>query len=83
MAKKSSKKSGSGKTPRTSAAAKQTTPSAAAAPAADAPAAPRPPAHADVSARAHAIWIARGRPSPGTPLEDWLQAERELSAARR
>src|SRR5689334_20903480 len=30
-----------------------------------------------IAARAHEIWIARGRPSPGTPLEDWLQAERE------
>lgn len=35
-----------------------------------------------VSLRAHQIWIARGRPTPGTPLEDWLQAERELRAAR-
>jgi hypothetical protein len=82
MAKKSSKKSGSGKSSRRR-AAKQETPTAAAAPVVDAPAAPRSPAHADVSARAHAIWIARGRPTPGTPLEDWLQAERELAAARR
>jgi DUF2934 family protein len=43
--------------------------SALAAPAADA-----------VSVRAHEIWVARGRPTPGTPLEDWLQAERELRA---
>jgi hypothetical protein len=84
MAKKSSKKkSASGKAPRVSRATKEETPPAAA-PAADAAApAPRAPAQADISARAHAIWIARGRPSPGTPLADWLQAERELSAPRR
>ena len=78
MAKKSSRKSASGKAPRARRAAKKETPPAPA-PSADAAA----PAHADISARAHAIWIARGRPKPGTPLEDWLQAERELSAARR
>jgi hypothetical protein len=38
---------------------------------------------ADVSARAHQIWIARGKPTPGTPLEDWLQAERELGLSKR
>jgi hypothetical protein len=36
------------------------------------------PTAAAVSARAHQIWIARGKPNPGTPLEDWVQAEREL-----
>jgi len=76
MAKKSSRKSASGKSPR---APKGETPAAPAA----APAEPQAPSHADISARAHAIWIARGRPAPGTPLEDWLQAERELSRVRR
>jgi hypothetical protein len=82
MAKKRNKKSASGKAPRASGATTEETPPAAA-PAPAAVPAPRAPAHADISARAHAIWIARGRPSPGTPLADWFQAERELSAARR
>jgi hypothetical protein len=36
------------------------------------------PAEAQISARAHQIWIGKGSPKPGTPLADWLQAEREL-----
>jgi hypothetical protein len=35
------------------------------------------PTHAEISARAHAIWLARGG-TPGRSLDDWLQAEREL-----
>jgi hypothetical protein len=86
MSKKSSRKSASGKARGAKRAAQDGL--AAAAPAADAPApaaapAARAPAHTDIAARAHAIWIARGRPKPGTPLEDWLQAERELAPARR
>ena len=46
---------------------------------AHAPAAPSP---GDVSARAHQIWIARGKPTPGTPVADWLQAERELGVRK-
>lgn len=53
---------------------------AMAAPAADAPVASRTE---EIAARAHAIWLAKGSPNPGTPLEDWLQAEREVSATRR
>lgn len=41
------------------------------------------PSSTDVSARAHEIWIARGKPTPGTPLEDWLQAERELKLPKK
>jgi hypothetical protein len=62
------------------AAAPSTPLAAMAAPAADAPAASRTE---EIAARAHAIWIAKGSPNPGTPLEDWLQAEREISASRR
>jgi hypothetical protein len=42
----------------------------------------RAPSAAEVSARAHQIWIARGKPTPGTPLEDWVQAERELTTRK-
>jgi len=41
------------------------------------------PAHPDrsaVAARAHQIWVSRGRREGGA-LSDWLQAERELRAA--
>ena len=79
MSKKKSRKSASGKAPRTKRAEGEGAPASAAAPAAAAaPSAARAASQTDISARAHAIWIARGRPSPGTPLEDWLQAEREL-----
>jgi hypothetical protein len=37
---------------------------------------------AAIGARAHEIWIAKGKPIPGTPVEDWLQAERELGARK-
>ena len=54
-----------------------------AAPAAKTAAAPAAAPNASaISARAHQIWIARGKPTPGTPLEDWVQAERELGARR-
>ena len=71
MAKKTTKKT---KTPAATKAA-----NVKPAPAKKAAAAPvAAPTPAAVSARAHQIWIARGKPSPGTPLEDWIQAEREL-----
>lgn len=83
MSKKSKKSAAQKKDAQASAApaaAPASTPAAAPA-AAKAPAAPRAePTPAEISARAHAIWIARGKPSPGTPLEDWVQAERELKA---
>ena len=44
---------------------------------------PHTPSPDDVSTRAHAIWLARGKPTPGTPLEDWLQAEREVFGAKK
>ncbi len=59
-----------------------------AAPAKPAAAVPAPaavestPAAKTVEARAHEIWVAKGKPVPGTPLEDWLQAERELGARK-
>ena len=75
MAKKSSKKF----TPAKAAPAART--AAASAPAAKAAAAPAAPAAA-IEARAHAIWIKKGKPNPGTPTEDWAQAERELRAGK-
>ena len=41
--------------------------------------APPPPSHEEIARRAHEISVARGG-EPGHELEDWLQAERELSA---
>jgi len=41
------------------------------------------PTPAAIQARAHQIWIAKGKPVPGTPVEDWLQAEREIGAGAR
>ena len=67
------KKTRKTKTKKTAAAPKT------AAVAAPAKAAPSPAATPEtVSARAHQIWIAKGKPVPGAPLEDWLQAEREI-----
>ena len=43
------------------------------------PAVPPPPSHEEIARRAHEISVARGG-EPGHELEDWLQAERELSA---
>ena len=71
-------------------AVKPIAPAAAASPAA-APVAAKPalvattpkraaPTREQVLARAHSIWERRGKPVPGTPLEDWVQAERELGA---
>jgi Protein of unknown function (DUF2934) len=36
------------------------------------------PSHDDIAARAYQIYQARGY-TPGDPLQDWLQAERELA----
>jgi hypothetical protein len=72
MAKKSKKKT---KAPAAKMAAN-------AKPAAAKPAPVAAPTAAAVSARAHQIWIARGKPTPGTPLEDWVQAERELGVRK-
>jgi hypothetical protein len=41
------------------------------------------PSREAISARAHQIWIEKGSPKPGTPIEDWLAAERELSRRRK
>ena len=38
-----------------------------------------PPSQEEIARRAHEISVARGG-EPGHELEDWLQAERELSA---
>ncbi len=46
--------------------------------------APRPasrPTEQQIAARAHQIFVNRGA-APGSDLDDWLQAERELSAAK-
>jgi Protein of unknown function (DUF2934) len=37
------------------------------------------PSHDDIAARAYQIYQARGY-TPGDPMQDWLQAERELAA---
>jgi hypothetical protein len=43
------------------------------------------PTYDDIALRAYHIYLERGAtpgdPMPGDPMEDWLQAERELSAA--
>jgi hypothetical protein len=38
-----------------------------------------PPSRDQIAALAHAIWIDRGCP-PGTEVENWLEAERQLRA---
>ena len=73
------------KTKKTKAAKAAKKASAAAAPEAAAPATTgtkAAPAPISVEARAHEIWMARGRPVPGTPLADWLQAEREVGVRK-
>jgi hypothetical protein len=70
---------------------KKTTKKAKNAPAAAAPAASAAPkvdaakpaaTQESIQARAHQIWIAKGKPVPGTPIADWLQAERELGVRK-
>ncbi len=39
------------------------------------------PTHDEIAARAYQIYQERGY-APGDPMQDWLQAERELSAAK-
>jgi len=39
------------------------------------------PTHDDIAARAYQIYRERGY-APGDPMQDWLQAESELSAAK-
>ena len=36
------------------------------------------PSHNDIAVLAYSYWLERGQPD-GTPEEDWLRAERELS----
>ena len=38
---------------------------------------PPPPSQDEVRLRAYEIYLAR-RPNPGSPMDDWLRAEREL-----
>jgi hypothetical protein len=80
MVKKTGKKNGKKSAPGSAKAAA----AVSAIPVTQTPSAPpRAPSGDDVSARAHAIWISRGKPTPGTPLEDWLQAEREILGAKK
>jgi len=73
MSKKTTKKT------KTKAAAGKTAPAVAAASKSAPKAAAKPAVTTEsVQARAHQIWIAKGKPVPGTPVADWLQAEREL-----
>jgi hypothetical protein len=37
------------------------------------------PTHEDIAVLAYALWLERGCPE-GSPEEDWLKAEQELSA---
>jgi hypothetical protein len=39
------------------------------------------PAHNDIAVLAYSYWLERGQPD-GSPEEDWLRAERELTRAR-
>jgi len=47
----------------------------------DTPRQPNAPTAADVARRAYELYEARGC-APGADLDDWLQAERELSAVQ-
>ena len=40
------------------------------------------PSYDDIAVRAYHIYLERGA-TPGDPMEDWLQAERELTAASK
>jgi hypothetical protein len=40
----------------------------------------RQPTHDEIARRAYELWLRRGAPM-GTHLDDWLSAERELTAA--
>jgi hypothetical protein len=40
------------------------------------------PSYDDIALRAYHIYLERGA-TPGDPMEDWLQAERELTAATK
>lgn len=40
-----------------------------------------PPEYDQIAALAYELWLARGCPE-GSPEEDWLQAEQELTAKR-
>jgi hypothetical protein len=42
---------------------------------------PGSPDHDQIAALAYALWEARGCPE-GSPEDDWLQAEQELTASR-
>ncbi len=64
------------------AAAKSASAAPAAAPAKVEPKAAPAAAGKTVAARAHEIWVAKGKPVPGSPLEDWLQAEREVGVRK-
>jgi len=39
----------------------------------------RPPTHEEIARLAYSYWEVRGRQG-GSPLEDWLRAERELKS---
>lgn len=41
---------------------------------------PKQPSHDEIARRAYELWLRRGAPI-GSHLEDWLSAERELTAA--
>jgi Protein of unknown function (DUF2934) len=43
---------------------------------------PNTPDHDEIAALAHRLWIERGCPE-GSPEEDWLNAEQELSSGDR
>lgn len=43
---------------------------------------PKEPTREEIAARAYDLYLRRGQ-TPGDPVEDWLQAERELRAERQ
>jgi hypothetical protein len=40
------------------------------------------PSRDEIARRAHEIYVARGQSGGGSEMEDWLQAERELTGAK-
>ena len=79
MAKKTTKTTTNKTKAKAADAAPKAAPVLAAAPKAE----PKPAATPEsIQARAHQIWIAKGKPVPGTPVADWLQAERELGVRK-
>lgn len=82
MAKRTSPKKEPGPRPRPAARERRKTEAAARSGEPEALIANAAPSHDEIARRAYEIWRGRGA-APGSGLEDWLQAERELTEGRR